>query len=67
MTKYLETLFNLNLISHFCQFLMVFIKRTKVLVDIVIFKGTVMQIEKALINDRLRFQKYLENFMLKEE
>ena len=46
---------------------MVFIKRTKVLVDIVIFKGTVMQIEKALINDRLRFQKYPENFMLKEE
>ena len=25
-------------------------------------KGTVMQIEKALINDRLRVSKYLENF-----
>ena len=26
------------------------------------FKGTVMQIEKAPINDCLRFQKYAENF-----
>ena len=26
------------------------------------FKGTIMQTEKALINDRLRVQKYSENF-----
>ena len=28
----------------------------------VFFKGTVMQIEKALINDRLRFLKFSGNF-----
>ena len=31
-------------------------------VVILTFKGTVMQIEKELINDRLLFQKYPENF-----
>ena len=30
------------------------------------FKGTVMQIEKTVINDRLRFQKYPENFVFQQ-
>ena len=39
LTKYLVTLFNYNLISNFCQFLMVFINKTSVLVGILIFKA----------------------------
>ena len=39
MTKYLETLFNYNLISNWCQFLMTSINRTRVLVVIVMFKA----------------------------
>ena len=32
----------------------------------VVFKGTVMQIEKAKMNDRLRFQTYSENFAFQQ-
>ena len=34
----------------------------RLLIFVVNVKGTVMQIEKALINDSLMFQKYVENF-----
>ena len=36
--------------------------KTRCFSEGILFKGTVMQIEKALINDGLRFQKYPENF-----
>ena len=36
---YLGTVFNYNLISNCCQFLMAFINRTTVLVGIVMFKA----------------------------
>ena len=39
LTKYLRILFNYNLITICCQFLIVFINRTRVLVGIVMFKA----------------------------
>ena len=39
LTKYLRKLFNYNLISDRCRFLMTFIDRTRVLVGTVIFKA----------------------------
>ena len=39
LTKYLGTLFNYKLIINYCEFLMAFINRTRVLVGIVMFKA----------------------------
>ena len=36
-TKYLGALFNYNLIINCCQFLMAFVNRTRLLIDIVMF------------------------------
>ena len=40
----------------------VFITHVKLFVQEEFFKGTVIQIERVLINDRFVFQKYPENF-----